>query len=553
MENGGEGTRTPVPHAFARGTLVSAALMGMFGTSEAFAYQFQTDIPDLTVNWDNTIQYTVLDRVDSQAPALISNPNLDDGDRNFHRGIVSNRADLFSEFDLGYKNFGARVSAAAWYDSVYHGTNANNSPTTVNSYSGTYNHFTSATTTLMGQDVRLMDAFVYGHTDIGNTEVSLRVGRQAQIWGETLFYGANGIAAGMAPIDYIKLQSVPDSQFKELILPTNQLAGTVELGNGVSVGGYYKLEWERDQLPAVGSYFSELDFLDAGGNRISAGPPGSPLYFGRIGDSTPRNSGQGGLELRYQPANMPVDYGLYATQYHATDPIVYVMPTGGFPQLGNYQLVFPEDIRSFGGSAAATIGTLSLGFELSMRTNMPLVPAGGAVTIPGGSGANNAASSAYPVGHTAHANFNWIWSLPRTPLFSSADLLGEIAWNRRLSISENPAELDPNSTRDASAMRLLFKPSYLQVMSGIDLTVPIGLSYGISGRSSVINPGFSVYHGGDMSVGVTATYEHRWNLGLNYVHYYGGLAPVVNQSNVYTYGQYLKDRDFVSLTFSGTF
>jgi hypothetical protein len=539
--------------AFRRSALAGAAFLAMLATDNASAYRFQTGIPDLTVEWDNTIQYTVLDRVDSQSPALIANPNLDDGDRNFNKGIVSNRVDLFSEFDLAYKNFGARVSAEAWYDTAYHGTNDNNSPGTANASSVPYNQFTSAATTYMGQDVRLMDAFVYGHTDIGDTTLSFRAGRHALIWGESLFFGANGIAGAMAPIDYVKLESVPGTPFKEVILPTNQLSGEVQLNSSVSIAGYYKLEWERDQLPAAGSYFSPVDFMDVGGERILAGPPGSPLYFGRIGDMTPKNSGEGGIALRISPVNHPVDYGLYVVQYHSPDPVVYVTPTGGYPKLGSYQLVFPQGIQAYGASASTAIGDVSLGGEVSMRTNMPLVPNGGSATVLPGSGANNSNNPAYPVGRTAHANFNWIWSLPRTPIFDSAEFLGEVAWNRRLSIEQNAADLDPNSTRDASAMRLVFTPSYLQVVSGVDLTVPIGISYGISGRSSVINPGFGVYHGGDMSIGVTATYEHRYHVGLNYVHYYGALAPVVNQTNAYTYGQYMKDRDFVSLTFSGTF
>jgi hypothetical protein len=537
-----------------RTVMATGALIARLGAGDAYAYRFDTGIPDLTVDWDNTFQYTLLDRVKSQAAELISLPNVDDGDRNFKKGIVSNRVDLFSELDVGYKNYGFRVSAEAWYDAMYHGTNDNNSPATANASSVPYNQFTSATTTLMGQDIRLMDAFVYGHTNIGNdTSVSFRAGRHALIWGETLFYGANGIAGAMAPIDYIKLQAVPGTPFKEVILPTNQVSGEVQLNSTFTVGGFYKLEWERDQTPAAGSYFSPIDILDTGGERILAGPPGSPLYFGRIGDLNAKNSGQGGIELRIHPQNHPVDYGLYLAQFHATDPVVYVDPTGHYPNLGNYQLVFPENIRTAGASASTTVGDVNFGAEVSVRWNMPLVPTGGSVTVPPNADANNSGNPAYPVGRTAHANLNWIWSVPRTPLFNSAEFLGEIAWNRRMSIEENAAALDPNSTRDATAMRLVFTPTYTQVMSGVDLNVPIGLSYGINGRSSVFNPGFSVYHGGDMSFGVTAIYQQRWKLALNYVHYYGALAPIVNQANQYTYGQYLKDRDFVSLTFSGTF
>jgi hypothetical protein len=42
----------------------------------------------------------------------------------FKRGVVPNRLDLLSEFDVAYKqSYGLRVSAAAWYDTVYNRSN----------------------------------------------------------------------------------------------------------------------------------------------------------------------------------------------------------------------------------------------------------------------------------------------------------------------------------------------------------------------------------------------------------------------------------------------
>ncbi|MCP4712164.1 MAG: DUF1302 domain-containing protein, partial [Planctomycetes bacterium] len=89
-------------------------------------------------------------RVDGQSDTLTDsarnpgNLNQDDGDRNFDRGLISNRFDLLSEFDVIYKGWGVRLSGAAWYDFVYNTDNDNNSPATANAYSVPHDEFTGS-------------------------------------------------------------------------------------------------------------------------------------------------------------------------------------------------------------------------------------------------------------------------------------------------------------------------------------------------------------------------------------------------------------------------
>ena len=85
-----------------------------------------------TFRWDNTVRYSTMFRVEPRDAALILDPNEDDGDRNFRPGLASNRLDLLSQADLDYGDFGLRLSAAAWYDSVYHQRNDNDSARTFN-------------------------------------------------------------------------------------------------------------------------------------------------------------------------------------------------------------------------------------------------------------------------------------------------------------------------------------------------------------------------------------------------------------------------------------
>src|SRR5438874_1685893 len=120
---------------------------------------------------------------------------------------------------------------------------------------------------LHGRKAEVLDAFVFGATDVGTARVSGRLGRHTVLWGESLFFGANAIAGTQSPVDAIKASSVPGSTTKEIIRPVGQASGQVQLSPALTLMGYYQYEWERTRLPAAGSYFSVGDFLFDGGER----------------------------------------------------------------------------------------------------------------------------------------------------------------------------------------------------------------------------------------------------------------------------------------------
>jgi hypothetical protein len=527
---------------------VATALAWLPGTN-AIATEFNTGNPDVKVRWDNTIKYTAARRMEGRSESLLVDINQDDGTRNFGKGLISNRVDLLSELDVSLgQRFGFRASGAGWYDTVYHRDNANNSPATINQVSAPSNRFTDATRRLHGGKAEILDAFVYANGELGN----VRLGRHTILYGETLFFGVNGIANAQAPVDVVKLLSVPNSQFKEIILPVKQVSGQVELSEGITLGGYYQFEFRRSRIPAVGSYFSASDLFDAGGERFLFAPGvGVP----RIEDKLARDSGQGGLQLRWRPKDSNMEYGFYAVNYHDKGFQMYLRPVGvsvpGFP--ANYQLVYPEDIKSYGVSFSTEVAGANVAGEASIRRNTPLVSGGIADTTPTGS-FDNKDHPGYAVGNSAHLNLSAIVFLNRSSVWDNANVVAELAWNRRTSITSNAAELDPNTTRDAWAMRTVFSPSWYQVAPGLDLSAPVGLGYSTRGNSSVVSQFNSgVKRGGDLSIGLKGVYQQAWNIGLNYTHFIGsagvGLGPDANL----TFKQTFADRDFLSLSVQRTF
>ncbi|HEX7648735.1 MAG TPA: DUF1302 domain-containing protein, partial [Noviherbaspirillum sp.] len=454
---------------------VAGALMQLAFAPASWAMEFDTNNPDFKARWDNTIKYSTAFRLKSQSPGLIADANTDDGDRNFNKGLISNRVDLLSELDLSWKNSGFRLSGAAWYDTVYNRKNDNNSPSTASQSSVANNEFTAATRNLHGQKAEVLDAFVYSRFDLGSMPANVRLGRHTVLYGETLFFGDNGIAGGQAPVDVIKLISVPGTQFKELLMPVNQISGQVQLNSNLTLGGYYQFEWRSNRIPGSGSYFSFADYVGTGAERFFAPGSFAHVNFDRAGDIKPKNSGQGGLQLRYRPESEIAEFGLYAIRYHDKDFNLYLTPsaTPALPFIGTYQHVYGEGITAFGASVSTTLAGANVAAEISTRRDAPLVSD---PVVAFGAG-NTKDTAAYAVGNTAHANLSAIYVLNGGPLWDGGAILAELAWNRRLSVTRNPGSLDPNSTRDATGMRMLFAPEYFQVSPGIDMTVPIGLGY----------------------------------------------------------------------------
>jgi len=296
-----------------------------------------------------------------------------------------------------------------------------------------------------------------------------------------------------------------------------------------------------------------MDAVGAGGERliVGAAPPGNVAFY-READMKAKKSGQGGVQVRFHVDE--VDYGLYAVQWNDRGPSgLYLHPlaapvvSASSVQVGTYQWAFHEGIRALGGSFTTTVGNVILAGEMSFRSNMPMDSDAQLDVV----GANNSSAPLYAVGKSAHANLNWIASLGPNFLAREADFVGEVAWNRRLSITQNAAALNPNTTRDAANIRVIFEPKYRQAMPGLDLSVPVGLGYGLYGNSSMVGA-FLGKHTGDFSVGLNGAYLDVWRFGLNLTHYFGAAGPFIENGHR-SFKQSNADRDYLSLNVRRTF
>ncbi len=125
------------------------------------------------------------------------------------------------------------------------------------------------------QDVRLLDAYVYGDFEIGGMPFSVRLGDQVISWGESTLI-SHGISE-INPVDVARLRA-PGAEVKEAFIPFGALWGSFGLTENINVEAFYQYSWEKTILPPPGSYFSTNDFAGDGGqyNNVQLGFGGNP-------------------------------------------------------------------------------------------------------------------------------------------------------------------------------------------------------------------------------------------------------------------------------------
>jgi hypothetical protein len=526
---------------------MTAGALTLAGSRQAQAFNLYNGTyagQDLEINLETTVEYSTFYRVNDPSDILLNNANGDEGDRDFRHGFVDNTFDVLPVFDLKYGSFGAHVSGEAFLDTPYLQTNQNNSPGTFNPISAARNDdFTSATRNVNGENAVLLDAFVYDGVNFGaegDQTLTVKLGRQTLLWGQSLFFASNGISAGQAPLDIIKAESLPNAQAQQVFLPVGQAVVTYQPNDSLTLQGYYQFEWAHDSFQGVGAYFSSSDVLDKGGQRIIVGPG---FYLYRAKDlSPPIDNGQFGASV--QATVGEYDLGLFALRYDSKAPALYdgaPFKGQGPGNVGSYWLVYPRDIQIYGASFSTDVGSANVAGEISGRRNMNLVAAGfgGSPGYPGSANAN----PLYPVGSTMAAQVSAIYVTGGVPLVPGGiSYAAEIAANHVISVDENKAALAPGRQATAAATEFTITPNYYSVLPKLDISFPIGVTYDLLGRSEIDS---TMNHGtGNFSFGVQATYRTTWIAAITYKDYFGKADVSLNP---------LADRGYLSLNIQHTF
>ena len=562
---------------------VATVVAGM--SAPAWSLSFQpTD--DVTVDWDTTLNYTAAWRVSDQNDDLLGNRGGDDGDRNFEQGsLINNRISVISELGVSYENVGAFVRGSAFYDEAYFGENDHDNPASANSSSVPYNSFTDETKDLHGKRARLLDAFVYGNFELGERNLSLRVGRQVVNWGEGLFI-SGGINNGLNPADATKT-NVAGVEVKDILLPTGQVFAQLDLTENLNVAAFYQWEWQKTEINAAGSFFSISDILDEGGENLvppvlaaniesllragvvnNAPPPVAAAVSSTPFDNSPGirrgkdvdadDDGQWGVAFNYFAENLGngTELGLYYLNYHEKTPVNVVtsfsqyqpysaasvgsnpflqganVAANNSPQaipFGTYHIEYLENTKLIGASFGTLIGDTNVGGEISYRKGTAVRLASGIDRV-----------------NTVQAQLSMIHSFGVTRLADDVLFAGEIGYNRIQGVDKDDLAVDAFTGERAEkhgsgiAGRLILK--YNNVLPATNVEVPISFRHNIDGNSAAGTFTRTANNTDRLSIGANVLYQQQWEAGLSYNAFFGSA-----DDNAIT------DRDYVALNVKYSF
>jgi hypothetical protein len=496
-------------------SLLTIAVVAAMSSAQTQAYTFDAFEGELTGKLDTTLSAGA--SISTQAPnhnlythanGLLSgrsggqgaSPNADNGRLNFDKGdVISNPYKGLSELELEYGQVGMRVSAKYWYDHQLETRN------------GRFNDFDDSgfPNQARFKGFSWLDSYVFGSTEVAGHALDARFGSQVLSWGESTFIqgGINSIN----PIDQSAFNR-PGVDIKEGLLPVEMLQASVGLAQGLSIEGFYQLNWRPTVIDGCGTFFALTDALQPGCGPIVSSPligeaeqlngTGNPVPVGanmavqRTADNLPSDAGQFGLALRYYADWLnDTEFGLYAMNYHSR--LVYVSGTSadysklaigtptdqanffsgryvaGLPVFihgANYNAVYPEDIRLYGVSFNTSLESgLALSGEVSYRPNLPVqINVNDLLAATLLQASNPATGLLLPGGSSNSANFNQ-----------------EVPGYTRLPVTQAQVTLTHffNQVLGADQMKLVGELGYVHV-ANLD-----ALRYG---RSSALGPGTPV-------------------------------------------------------------
>lgn len=529
---------SPRRRAARRWTLAAAALGTALAAAPALALNFEFGDGAWVVDWDTTFSYAAMWRVAKQDKSKFSYRdtgdlladstrytlliNADDGNYNFSRSLVQNKASVVSELNLAWRNYGLFARGRAYYDEVYNqDTDQSESAyLTYNSgelYGGDagFQEFPKGTRDEHRQRLEMLDYFAFASGELpGERLYDLRLGSQVINWGvSTFFQGINGLQNRADAI----AANTPGVEVKEILLPTGAIYGQVDLIQDVTFEAYYQYEWRKTELNGVGSYFSDRDFLGPGaenflvavGDRVTFVAPRTP-------DEAASNSGQWGSALHWI-TDGGTDFGLYYVKAHSKAPAYQLNTVDQIPR--SYNIVYFENLEGYAASFATVLADTNVQGEVSWTQGAPVVLQNGDPEE----------------GDVLAAQLGGSMVLEPTRFWDDASVVFEFAGTWIESHDNKELRYDDKAT--AMALRAEF--AYINVASGLDLKVPLFLQYTFDGT---ILESRMAEEATTFNIGLKAIYLNNFTAQIGYTNYFDGGA-----------NNLLTDRDNVSFNMSYSF
>ncbi len=545
-----------------------------------------------------------------------SSSTADDGNLNYDKGdMFSLQVRGIHDLELAAENYGMFTRVKYWYDhevgtsDVPHGHAANG-------YRPNRKLDTSDFESLAQYSgIEFLDYYVYGSFQVGESPLELRAGNMVLSWGESTFIqnGVNvinpfDVTALRKPGSEIKEALLPVGMVYANYGLTYDLSveGFVQYDWQRTILDECGTYWN-----AADPYGGGCDYLTISNAIPDGEAEAAGLILPRGADVEASDSGQWGLALRYYVEELNgTEFGLYYMNYHSRTPIFsatnatqsFGLPVN-FGANPEFFFEFPEDIELWGLTFATNVGDWAVSGELSYRPDFPLqinttdllqaVALGSAAEWsrmlsrsleqgPGGyvAGYDDVSYTQFQMtfikffeqvlgaqrlSFASEVGAVWLNGMDdsinygRSPNYGVGDFepfaSNFALWpGSPIACDSHPAAeafagIRPNSNSDyctndgftddfSWGYRVRAGLEYTDVLAGINLTPNMAWSHDVRGNSPA--PNF-VEDRIALSVGLTADYLNVYRADLSYTSFFGA-----------DYDE-LKDRDFVSLSFSVAF
>ena len=418
------------------GRIVLAAALTVIFVAPAAGVDLSSSTGTFRLNIDTTLSWGLRYRVEDRDKSIISpfeggtawSVNGDDGNLNFDDGSLTSNTGKIT-VDLGFGYLGWKKHTAGFFI-----RGSGRYDYTLENDCCERTQLTDEALDWAGSRVELLDAYGWWQFPLGKGGGELRAGRQVLNWGESTFI--QGGLSGINSVDVSALR-VPGAELREAFRPHGMVWGSADLSANLSLEGFYQYEWEETVIDPPGTYFSTNDFVGRGGETVFLGfgsfpdtgqspafiqPPTDHPFMGvpRGDTREAENGGQYGLALRWFLPNWGgTEFGFYYMNIHSRLPtingisgsqqgagqgqaaaqsaagLVYAgagVPPGAnpavdalaaqagqvafidaFAQTARWFTAYPEDIKVYGLSWNAQLGTSGIAFqgEVSYKQDAP--------------------------------------------------------------------------------------------------------------------------------------------------------------------------------------
>ena len=220
------------------------------------------------------------------------NINGDDGNLNYDRGDITYANFQFrSELTAHWNDFTAKISGLGYYDPVNNDFDTHLADEPIKEYSGRtfpQNRLPDGsslpeplpvgyTATLdrtgftqrqddeedrLGEQLRLLEAYVAYDFDIAGRTLRLAVGDQRMRWGESTFMIFNNLARINPPS--AELYDRPGTEVRDAFIPVGMVTASMNVTTNFNVEAFYQYDWEPVEPSVRGSFLSTSDVAGGG-------------------------------------------------------------------------------------------------------------------------------------------------------------------------------------------------------------------------------------------------------------------------------------------------